>query len=202
MKVAFYTLGCKVNQYETDLMMKKFVENQYEIVDFDKSSDIYIINSCSVTNLSTRKTRQALSKAKKNGGIVVLCGCYAQEIKDRCISLQNVDIIVGNEEKDDIVEIISNFLKNYNKSRNVKNTNLVVKVSDISNVKKYKSKDLLTKGINIRESVKIEDGCNNFCSYCIIPYVRGRVRSKFSKIWRRRNSISWNRNCFLWKRFR
>ena len=80
MKVAFYTLGCKVNQYETDLMMKSFKDKGYDIVDFEEKADIYVINSCSVTNLSTRKTRQYLSRAKKQGGIVVLAGCYAQEI--------------------------------------------------------------------------------------------------------------------------
>lgn len=175
MKVAFCTLGCKVNQYETDLMMKKFKENNYEIVDFEDKSDVYVINSCSVTNLSTRKTRQCLSKAKKSGGVVVLCGCYAQEIKDKYTTLLNVDIIIGNEEKEEIVNIVNSYIKNIDKNK-IKST--VIKVSDISKIKKYNSKSLLEKGINIRESVKIEDGCNNFCSYCIIPYVRGRVRSR------------------------
>lgn len=172
MKVAFYTLGCKVNQYETDVMMKKFSDAKYDIVDFEEVSDIYVVNSCSVTNLSTRKTRQILSKAKKNSGIVVLCGCYAQEIKDKYLSLSNVDIIIGNEEKEQIVDIVSEYLKNK------KDSSVIVKVSDISKVKRYSGKELLQKGINVRESVKIEDGCNNFCSYCIIPYVRGRVRSR------------------------
>lgn len=174
MKVAFYTLGCKVNQYETDIMMEKFKKRGYEISDFEQESDIYVINSCSVTNLSTRKSRQMLSKAKKNNGVVVLCGCYAQEIKDRYTTLKNVDVIIGNEEKENIVEIVEEYF-----NRNVKKSNeIVIKVSDISKVKKYNMKSILNKGINIRESVKIEDGCNNFCSYCIIPYVRGRVRSK------------------------
>ena len=96
MKIAFFTLGCKVNQYETDLMMKSFVDAGYTIVDFKEKADIYVINSCSVTNLSTRKTRQYLSRAKSKGGIVVLAGCYAQEIsKDE--KLQNVDIIIGKQ---------------------------------------------------------------------------------------------------------
>lgn len=172
MKIAICTLGCKVNQYETDLMIKKLKESKFEIVDFDDKADIYIINSCSVTNLSTRKTRQQLSKAKKMGGIVVLCGCYAQELKDKYKTLLNVDIIVGNDEKDRIVEIIKGYIKNNDRK------NIVIKVSDISKVKRYTSKEVLDRGINIRESVKIEDGCNNFCSYCIIPYVRGRVRSR------------------------
>lgn len=172
MKVAFYTLGCKVNQYETDIMIKKFLDNNYDIVDFEDKADIYVINSCSVTNLSTRKTRQVASKAKKNGGIVVLCGCYAQEVADKYLNLSNVDVIIGNEEKEKIVDIVNEFIENKDKKQ------VLLKVSDISKVKSYSGKEILTKGLNIRESVKIEDGCNNFCSYCIIPYVRGRVRSR------------------------
>ena len=169
MKVAFYTLGCKVNQYETDLMMQKFKDAKYEIVDFKTKADIYVINSCSVTNLSTRKTRQELSKAKRNGKIVVLAGCYAQEIKD-AKKIGNVDIIIGNEEKNNIVKIVEDYIKN--------KKDYLFNVSDISKVIRYVQKEKLKKGINVRESIKIEDGCNNFCSYCIIPYVRGRVRSR------------------------
>ena len=97
MKVAFYTLGCKVNQYETDIMIKEFKDKGYDIVDFDKKADIYVVNSCSVTNMSTRKTRQYLSRAKKQGGIVVLVGCYAEEIKDDIKKISNADLILGNE---------------------------------------------------------------------------------------------------------
>lgn len=172
MKVAFYTLGCKVNQYETDFMQKRFVDKGFEIIDFNQKADIYVINSCSVTNLSTRKTRQALSKAKRNGGIVVLAGCYSQEIIDKR-DIQNVDIVIGNEEKQDIINIIEKYLLN-----NKKDNKVIYKISEIGKVKKYTQIGGLDKGINIRESVKIEDGCNNFCSYCIIPYVRGRVRSR------------------------
>lgn len=172
MRVAFFTLGCKVNQYETDLMMKNFTDNGYEIVDFDEESDIYVVNSCSVTNLSTRKTRQYLSKAKINGRIVVLAGCYAQEIKDK-EDLKNVDIVIGNQEKNDIVTYVEDYIKD--KKVNKKS---LYKIGDIGNQKKYTQSSSLGKGINIRESIKIEDGCNNFCSYCIIPYVRGRVRSR------------------------
>lgn len=174
MKVAFYTLGCKVNQYETDIMIKEFTDKHYEIVDFNNKADIYIINSCSVTNMSTRKTRQYLSKAKKQDGIVVLVGCYAQEIKDN-INISNVDLILGNEEKKEIVKYVEEYL-NTNKDSN-KNV-IKYTIGDISSVKKYVQTENLNKGINIRESVKIEDGCNNFCTYCIIPYLRGRVRSR------------------------
>lgn len=171
MKVAFYTLGCKVNQYETDIMIKEFQDKGYDIVDFDDKADIYIVNSCSVTNMSTRKTRQYLSRAKKQGGIVVLVGCYAEEIKED-IKISNVNLILGNEEKKEVVKYVEKYLKE-NKKKEIKYV-----IGDISKVKQYVQKEKLDKGINIRESVKIEDGCNNFCSYCIIPYLRGRVRSR------------------------
>jgi threonylcarbamoyladenosine tRNA methylthiotransferase MtaB len=148
-------------------MIKECSDAGFEIVDFDELSDFYIVNSCSVTNLSTRKTRQYLSKAKKNGGIVILVGCYAQEIKDKD-DIKNVDIILGNEEKKEIVKYLTEYKVN----------NRLIDISDIGQVKKYIQKYRLDKAINVRESVKIEDGCNNFCSYCIIPYVRGRVRSR------------------------
>lgn len=151
-------------------MKEKFINAEYDIVDFKEEADIYVINSCSVTNLSTRKTRQELSKARKYGKIVVLCGCYAQEIKDK-ENIDNVDIVIGNEEKNNIVDIVEEYIKN-------KNSKVIFKVSDISNVKKYVQKGQLKQKLAIRESIKIEDGCNNFCSYCIIPYVRGRVRSR------------------------
>ena len=172
MKVAFYTLGCKVNQYETDLMMKNFEDRGYSVVDFDDIADIYVINSCSVTNLSSRKSRQMASKAKRKDGIVVLAGCYAQELTNTD-KLKNVDIEIGNEEKKQIVDIVERYIENGEKVEKV-----VYKVADISKTISYVQKDNLNKGINVRESVKIEDGCNNFCSYCIIPYVRGRVRSR------------------------
>lgn len=181
MKVAFYTLGCKVNQYETDLMKEQFIKKGYEVTDFNSSeelADIYVVNSCSVTNLSTRKTRHYLSRAKRNNprSIVILVGCYAQELKnDESNILPDIDIILGNEEKNEILSYVDNY-KSENKE-NVKH-NKVLRVSDINNVQKYVQNKVLEKGNDIRESIKIEDGCNNFCSYCIIPYLRGRVRSR------------------------
>lgn len=177
MKVAFYTLGCKVNQYETDIMIKEFEEAGYELVPFSDKSDIYIVNSCSVTNMSTRKTRQHLSHAKKMGGIVVLVGCYAQEIKDDK-KIKNVDLVLGNEEKKDAIKYVNDYLDNNKKVIKTEKYEFNYKIGDISKVKKYVQKESLQKGINIRESIKIEDGCNNFCTYCIIPYLRGRVRSR------------------------
>ena len=173
MKIAFYTLGCKVNQYETDKMKEEFIKNKFEIVDFTDLADIYVVNSCSVTNLATRKTRNMISRAKKLGGIVVLCGCYAQELENsEEASKINADIIIGNEEKNDIVNIVSKFLNENKRDRKV------FKVSNIGEIKKYTHNKVLNRAYEIRESIKIEDGCNNFCSYCIIPFVRGRIRSR------------------------
>ena len=153
-------------------MMKNFEDRGYSVVDFDDIADIYVINSCSVTNLSSRKSRQMASKAKRKDGIVVLAGCYAQELT-KSDKLKNVDIVIGNEEKKQIVDIVERYIENGEKVEKV-----VYKVADISKTISYVQRDNLNKGINVRESVKIEDGCNNFCSYCIIPYVRGRVRSR------------------------
>lgn len=180
MTVAFYTLGCKVNQYETNLMIKQFEDNNFKVVSFEDKSDIYVINSCSVTNLSTRKTRQMLSRAKKlnSDATIILVGCYAEELKfsnSKILNKDIYDIILGNEEKKDIITYLNDFHKN----KKVIKQEKIFKVSDISKVKRYVQSDKLEKGVNIlRESVKIEDGCNNFCSYCIIPYTRGRVRSR------------------------
>ncbi|MEG1705388.1 MAG: radical SAM protein [Clostridia bacterium] len=175
--VAFYTLGCKVNQYETNLMIKQFEDNKYTVIDFENKPDVFVINSCSVTNLSTRKTRQILSRARKlnDKAVIILVGCYAEEINFENTNklINNADIILGNEEKKNIVEYLNNYIQN----KDVLN-NKMFKVEDISKVKRYVQKDKLEKSITVRESIKIEDGCNNFCSYCIIPYTRGRVRSR------------------------
>lgn len=170
-KVAFVTLGCKVNQYETDKIMEEFIQNGWRVVDFTEIADVYIVNSCSVTNLATRKTRNYLSRAKKLGGVVVLIGCYAQELstKEEAEKILNVDIILGNYEKTKVFDIVNNYLKE-NKS--------LFEVSNIGEYREYNESSIKNEAFNIRESVKIEDGCNNFCSYCIIPYVRGRVRSR------------------------
>lgn len=180
MKVAFYTLGCKVNQYETDIMIKDFMDKGYEVVKFTEKANIYVINSCSVTNMSTRKTRQYLSRAKNMGGIVVLVGCYAEAVKEES-EIKNVDLVLGNEEKKEVVKYVEKYLEENNikfSDSKIENNKAKYVIGDISKVKKYIQKEKLEKGINIRESIKIEDGCNNFCSYCIIPYLRGRVRSR------------------------
>ena len=180
MTVAFCTLGCKVNQYETNLMIKQFEDNNFEVINFEEKADVYVVNSCSVTNLSTRKTRQMLSRSRKlnNKAVVILVGCYAEEIRFSENNILNgniFDIILGNEEKKDIIKYLNEFMDSGKPSKEAK----LFKVADIDKVKRYVQPGNLEKGVNIlRESVKIEDGCNNFCSYCIIPYTRGRVRSR------------------------
>lgn len=177
MKVAFYTLGCKVNQYETKLMEEKFLDNNYEIVEFKDKADIYVINSCSVTNLSTRKSRQAISKARKSNvkAIVVLVGCYTEELSFTSSDFKLYDLALGNEDKKEIIKHIEEYIKN--SENKIDNNKLIVK-EKIGDIKRYVQKDSITKMDNIRQAIKIEDGCNNFCSYCIIPYTRGRVRSR------------------------
>ena len=171
MKIAFCTLGCKVNQYETNLLREKFEEKGYEIVDASQKADIYCINTCSVTNMSDRKTRQIISKMKSQNhmAMIAVLGCYAQSLKEEANNI-NADCIIGNDEKNKAFEIIESMVK----KRKEKYTHII----DISKERKYKSEGLLKHGYEIRENVKIEDGCNNFCSYCIIPYIRGRVRSR------------------------
>ncbi len=183
MRVAFYTLGCKVNQYETDLMKNMFIKSGHEVKDFSKNSkisDVYVINSCSVTNLSTRKTRDYLNRARRQNkeAVIVLAGCYAQELKNE-LELEkmnlNVDLIIGNEEKNNIVKYVDEYIE---LRKNEKQNTVQNKVSNIDKVKKYILNTSYSNVSTIRQSVKIEDGCNNFCTYCIIPYVRGRVRSR------------------------
>ena len=171
LKVAFYTLGCKVNQYETSLIKEKFEEKGYDIVDDNEIADIYLINTCTVTNMSDRKTRQVTSRMRKqnSNAIIGVLGCYAQSLKDDKDKI-DADCIIGNDDKNKIVEMVENCLENKAKTQH--------HIIDISREKKYKKQGVLEHGYEVRENIKIEDGCNNFCSYCIIPYVRGRVRSR------------------------
>ena len=169
MKVQFITLGCKVNKYETDLLKEKCIKAGHDVV--DKKADLYVINSCSVTNMSDRKTRQMISKAKKENknAIVAVLGCSVESNKDNKEAFSNSDIILGNQDKMQLFDILND--KYIHKKK-------ILKLSDISKVKKYRKVGELDKGTDIREQIKIEDGCNNFCSYCVIPYIRGRVRSR------------------------
>lgn len=171
-KVSFYTLGCKVNQYETNGMIQKFKESGYEIVDIEQEiSDICIVNTCTVTNMSDRKSRQALRKIKEKNpnAVIVATGCYAQVAKAELEKMPEIDIVLGNDEKNDIVKYVEKFIKEKDK---------LIKIQDISNQKEFIDMGQITYTEKTRAVVKIQDGCNQFCSYCIIPYARGRVRSR------------------------
>lgn len=164
-KVAFYTLGCKVNQYETNAMIEKFINKKYEIVDFEDMADIYIINTCTVTNVSDRKSRQIIRRAKQinPNGVLAVTGCYAQVATKELEQIKEIDLIVGNSEKKNIVEIVENLKTN---------------ITDINNQKEFVDLGTTTYTDKTRAVIKVQDGCNNFCSYCIIPYAKGRVRSR------------------------
>lgn len=171
-KVAFYTLGCKVNQYETNAMTQKFLEAGYGVVDLNKEiADIYIVNTCTVTNMSDRKSRQVLRrlKDKNKDSIVVAVGCYAQVAKQELEEMPEIDIALGNEAKNDIVNYVESFIQEQNK---------LIEIDDISAQKEFCDMGQITYTEKTRAVIKIQDGCNNFCSYCIIPYARGRVRSR------------------------
>ena len=171
-KVSFYTLGCKVNQYETNAMIQKFQEAGYEVININEDiADIYIVNTCTVTNMSDRKSRQILRrlKEKNQGAIVVAVGCYAQVAKKELEEMPEIDIALGNEEKKDIIKYLEKFIAERNK---------LIEIDDISTTKEFKDMGIITYTEKTRAVIKIQDGCNNFCSYCIIPYARGRVRSR------------------------
>lgn len=173
MKIAFFTLGCKVNQYETEMMIQKFTDKGYKLVEFESYADIYVVNSCTVTNMADKKTRQSINSCRKKNpeSIVILVGCYVQAQRQKLQEL-NIDIIIGNEEKTRIIDIVEEyFLKKSSENK-------ILEVSEISKVKEYNQAEGISKTTKTRATIKIEDGCDNFCSYCIIPYVRGRVRSK------------------------
>lgn len=183
-KVALHNLGCKVNAYETEAMQELLVNSGYEIVPFQEGADVYIINTCTVTNMADRKSRQMLHKARKMNpnSIVVACGCYVQAKKDDLP--EGIDIVVGNNKKQNIVEI----LKNYEMERmqgqddmqedGVEEVHAYQEILDINHEKAYEDLHLSTAAEHTRAYIKVQDGCNQFCSYCIIPFARGRVRSR------------------------
>ena len=170
MKVAFYTLGCKVNQYETNGMIQKFKEKGYEIVEFEEVSDIYIINTCTVTNMADRKSRQFIRQAKKNNpeAIIVAVGCYVEVGKDILEKIPEVTLCLNNAEKINVAEIVDNYIKS-------KEIILEEKNDD------YNEFGSITYTEKTRATIKVQDGCNMFCSYCIIPYARGRIKSRNPK---------------------
>ena len=170
-KVAFHTLGCKVNQYETNAMMQQFITAGYEIAAFEDVSDIYVINTCTVTNISDRKSRQMLrrSKQKNPEAVIIATGCYAQVAKEELEKMDEIDIVLGINEKNNIVQYAEEFLKNKEK---------IGKVSDVMMQKEFLDFGTVTYAEKARAAIKVQDGCDRFCTYCIIPYARGRVRSR------------------------
>lgn len=170
-KVALHNLGCKVNAYETEAMQEMLEREGYEIVPFQEGADIYIINTCTVTNIADRKSRQMLHRARKMNpdAIVVAAGCYVQAQEDENHPADPcIDIIIGNNKKKDLISV----LKAYEIRKAQK------EVIDIGHTTEYEELKLTKTGEHTRAYIKVQDGCNQFCSYCIIPFARGRVRSR------------------------
>ncbi len=167
-KVAFHTLGCKVNSYETEAMTRMFENSGYEIASFNEQADIYIINTCTVTNMADRKSRQMLHRAKKLNpdALIVAAGCYVQADKERVEADPAIDVVIGNNQKNQVVAIVEHAAAERSA------------VIDINHTKEYEEMEIDTTTEDTRAYVKVQDGCNQFCSYCLIPYVRGRVRSR------------------------
>lgn len=170
-KVALHNLGCKVNAYEVEAMQQLLEEAGYEIVPFEPGADIYLINTCTVTNIADRKSRQMLHKAKKMNpdAIVVATGCYVQTDEGKLDQDEAVDLILGNNRKKNIVEAIEEYELKHSKHRDV---------IKINQTKEYEELKIDRTAEHVRAYIKVQDGCNQFCTYCIIPYARGRVRSR------------------------
>lgn len=181
MRVALHNLGCKTNSYEMDVMAIKLREAGCEIVPFTDEADIYIINTCTVTNIADRKSRQMLHKAKKENpeAIVVAVGCYVETGIDGVKKDESIDLAVGNNKKSEIVEILNTFLdaKGTNKDKTLGGTSII----DINHTNEFENMLLSELPEHTRAYIKIQDGCNQFCTYCVIPYARGRVRSREMK---------------------
>ena len=170
-KVALHNLGCKVNAYEVEAMQQLLEKAGYEIVPFTEGADVYLINTCTVTNIADRKSRQMLHKAKKMNpdAIVVAAGCYVQADTEKLKEDNAVDLILGNNQKTQIVEVLEEYEKEHSKQ---------VQVIEINHTKEYEELSIEQTAEHVRAYIKVQDGCNQFCTYCIIPFARGRVRSR------------------------
>ena len=170
-KVALHNLGCKVNAYEVEAMQQLLENAGYETVPFEEGADVYVINTCTVTNIADRKSRQMLHKAKKmnTDAIVVATGCYAQADTEKLKEDTAVDLILGNNQKTQIVEALEEYEKEHAKQ---------VQVIEINHTKEYEELSISSTAEHVRAYIKVQDGCNQFCTYCIIPFARGRVRSR------------------------
>lgn len=171
-KAALHNLGCKVNAYETEAMQQLLEEAGYEIVPFQEKADVYVINTCSVTNIADRKSRQMLHRAKKMNpdAVVVAAGCYVQAAGEELKKDAAIDVIIGNNRKKDLVPLLDEYFA----GKHVEEGSLI----DIGKTREYEALHINKIADHTRAFIKIQDGCNQFCSYCIIPYTRGRVRSR------------------------
>lgn len=170
-KAALHNLGCKVNAYETEAMQQLLEDAGYEIVPFGERADVYIINTCSVTNVADKKSRQMLHRAKKLNpdAVVVAAGCYVQAAGDVLEDDGKVDLIIGNNKKKDLVRLLERYFKDHKRTE---------EIIDIGASREYEALHIKKLADHTRAFIKVQDGCNQFCSYCIIPYTRGRVRSR------------------------
>lgn len=171
-KAALHNLGCKVNAYETESMQQMLEAAGYEIVSFDQKADVYVINTCSVTNIADRKSRQMIHRAKKQNpdGVVVAAGCYVQTAKEQAQADEAIDILIGNNKKHELIQLLEQFFAEKSGKKS--------EVIDIAEDKAYETLNVSRTAEHTRAFIKVQDGCNQFCSYCIIPYARGRVRSR------------------------
>ena len=170
-KVAFYTLGCKVNQYETEAMIEAFENAGYEIVEYDGYSDIYIINTCTVTNMGDRKSRQIIRRAMDHNpdAVIAVVGCYSQVAPEEILNIPGVKLVVGTNERSKIVELVEEAQKTDKK---------ITVVGDIMEVKEFEDMSIRNYKSRSRAFIKIQEGCQQYCTYCIIPYARGKIRSR------------------------
>ena len=170
-KVALHNLGCKVNAYEVEAMQQLLENAGYEIVPFEPGADVYLINTCTVTNIADRKSRQMLHKAKKMNpdAIVVATGCYVQTDEGKLDKDEAVDLILGNNQKKNIVEVLEEYDREHSKQK---------QIIKINQTREYEELAISHTAEHVRAYIKVQDGCNQFCTYCIIPYARGRVRSR------------------------
>lgn len=169
-KAAFYTLGCKVNQYETEAMAELFKDNGYEICNFSDKADIYVINTCSVTNMGDRKSRQIIRRAKKTNpnSVIIVAGCYSQTAPEEILAIDGVNLVLGTQGRHNIVTL----------AKNLTADSKVNAVTDIMKTHDFEELKINSYTDRTRAYIKIQDGCSQFCSYCIIPYARGPVRSR------------------------
>ncbi len=197
-KVAFCTLGCKVNQYETNAMVQEFMKKNFEVVEFDEKADIYVINTCTVTNMADRKSRQMLRKVKELApeAVLVAVGCYAQVGKEELEKIPEIDLILGNNEKKDVVKFAEEALESKLNAMKVQKAGqgeagderpkkmqgkageAFAQVTDVLHCEEYSEFGDVTFTEKTRAVIKVQDGCDRFCSYCIIPYARGHIRSR------------------------